>query len=129
VCIEGSGAKEGKVGRRGRYCFGWEEVEEIGGSVKALNPVTGWKRNLEQQGTHDIVGGVNHMLGLAILRGGVGAQHPKLDAMGEEEGVEGGAIELSSVIALDTMDGTTKLRENVGEEMREDGESVRFETQ
>jgi hypothetical protein len=62
------------------------------------------------------------VLGLAILRGGVGARHPKLDAMGEEEGTGG-------VITLDTADGPTKLRENVGEEMRDGGESVRFEAQ
>jgi hypothetical protein len=48
VCIGGSGAKEGKVGRRGGYCFGGEEVEEIGGGVNALNLVVGWKRNLKQ---------------------------------------------------------------------------------
>jgi hypothetical protein len=44
----------------------------------------------------------------------------------EEEGV-GGVIELSSIIELETADGATKLRENIGEEMREGEESVRFE--
>jgi hypothetical protein len=42
--------------------------------------------------------------------------------VGEEEGTGG-------VIKLDTADGPTKLRENVGEEMRDGGESVRFEAQ
>jgi hypothetical protein len=36
-------------------------------------------------------------------------------------------IELSSIIALDTAYGATKLCGNVGEEVREGGESVRFE--
>jgi hypothetical protein len=40
--------------------------------VKALRPVMGWKESLEQQGAHDIIGGMNHVLGLAILRGSVG---------------------------------------------------------
>jgi hypothetical protein len=71
VHIGGGGAKEGKVRRGGGDCFGREEVEEIGGGVKALNPVAGWKRRMEQ-GAHDIVGGANHALDLAILRGGVG---------------------------------------------------------
>jgi hypothetical protein len=47
VRIGGSGTKEGKVRRRGGYCFGGEEVEEISGGVKTLNPVAGWKRSLE----------------------------------------------------------------------------------
>jgi hypothetical protein len=46
--------------------------------------------------------------------------------VGEEEGA-GGVIKLSYVIALDIADGVTKLRGNVGEEVREGGESVRFE--
>jgi hypothetical protein len=72
VDIGGSGAKEGKVGRGGEYCLSGEEVGEIGGGVKTLNPVAGWKGSLEQQGVHDIVGGANHALWLAIMRGGVG---------------------------------------------------------
>jgi hypothetical protein len=129
VCIGGSGAKEGKVARGGGDCFGREEVEEIGGGVKALNPVASWMRCLQQQGAHDIVGGANHALGLAILRGGVRAWHSKLNAVGEEEGARVGVIEVSSVIALDTVDGVTKLLENVGEKVREGGESAIFEAQ
>jgi hypothetical protein len=41
VSIGGSGAEEGKAGRGGGYCLGGEEVAEMGGSVKALNPVAG----------------------------------------------------------------------------------------
>jgi hypothetical protein len=67
--------------------------------VKALNLVAGWKGSLEQQRAHDIVGGANHALDLATMRGGVGAQHPELDVVGEE-GAEG-VIEPSSIIALD----------------------------
>jgi hypothetical protein len=78
---------------------------------------------------HDIIGGVNHVLALAILRGGIGARHLKLNAVEEEEGVRGGIIEFSSVITLDTADGVTKLHENVGKEVREFVESVRFEAQ
>jgi hypothetical protein len=33
----------------------------------------------------------------------------------------GGVIELSSIIALDTPDGATKLHEHIGEEVREVG--------
>jgi hypothetical protein len=53
--------------------------------VKALNPEMDQKGSLEQQGAHDIIGGTNHTFGLAILRGSVGTQHPKLNAVREEE--------------------------------------------
>jgi hypothetical protein len=95
VHIGGSCAKEGKVERWGGDCFGEEKVEEIGGGVKTLNPVVGWKISLEQQGAHDIIGGVNHALDLTNLRGGVGARHPKLDIVGEEDVAGGGVIENS----------------------------------
>jgi hypothetical protein len=36
--------------------------EEVGGSVEALDLVAGREGSLEQQGAHDIIGGVNHML-------------------------------------------------------------------
>jgi hypothetical protein len=38
----------------------------------------------------------------------------------------GGVIELSSIITLDTLDGATKLRGHVSEEVREGGEGVRL---
>jgi hypothetical protein len=50
----------------------WVGVEGVGGSMKALGLVTGWKGSLEQQGAHDIIGGMNHVLDLAILWGSVG---------------------------------------------------------
>jgi hypothetical protein len=53
--------------------------------VKALNPVSGWKGSLEQQGAYDIDGGTNHALGLAVLRESVGTRHLKLDAVRERK--------------------------------------------
>jgi hypothetical protein len=44
----------------------------VGGSVKALSPVASWKGSMEHQRVHDIVCGMNHALGLAILWGRVG---------------------------------------------------------
>jgi hypothetical protein len=94
--------------------------------VEALNPVASWKGGLKQQGAYDIICVANHALNLAILRGGVGARHPELDAMGEEEGAGGGVIELASIIVMDTPDGATKLRGYVGKEVRGGGESIRL---
>jgi hypothetical protein len=92
--------------------------------VKALSLVTGWKGSQEQQGAHDIIGGTNHALGLAVLWESVGTRHPKLDAVREEESASGGVIKLASIIALDGPDGTTKLRRYKGEEVGEGGEGV-----
>jgi hypothetical protein len=93
--------------------------------VEAQNPIASEKGGLEQQGVHDIIDGVNHVLNLTILRGGVGAWHPKLDVMGEEECARG-VIEPSSIVVLDTPDGATKLHEYISKEVREGGESIRL---
>ena len=75
-------------------------------------------RGLEQQGVHDIVGGTNHTLGLAVLSGSVGARHAELNAVGEEERTGGGVVELAPVVALNGLNGTTKLSGHPGEEVR-----------
>jgi hypothetical protein len=96
--------------------------------VKSLNPVTGWKGSLEQQGVHDIVGGTNHIFDLAVLWGSVGTRHLELDVERGEESA-GGVIKLTSIIALDAPDGATKLRGHKGEEVGEGGEGVGLFTQ
>jgi hypothetical protein len=75
---------------------------------------------------HDIVGGMNHALGLAVLRGCVGTRYPKLDATREEESAGGGVIKLTSIITLDASDGVIKLRGHKGKEVGEGGEGVRL---
>jgi hypothetical protein len=92
--------------------------------VKALSLETGWKGSLEQQGAHDIIGGTNHALSLAILQESVGTRHPKLDVVREEESAGGGVIKLASIITLDALDGVAKLRGHKGEEVGEGGEGV-----
>jgi hypothetical protein len=94
--------------------------------VKTLSPVTGWKGRLEQQGAHDIVGGMNHSFGLAVLRGSVETRHPKLDAVREEESAGGRVIKLMPIIALDAPDGAAKLRGHKGKEVGDGGEGVRL---
>jgi hypothetical protein len=49
--------------------------------VKILSQVLGWKGSQEQQRAYDIIGGMNHVLNLAVLRGHVGTRHPKLDTV------------------------------------------------
>jgi hypothetical protein len=75
---------------------------------------------------HDIISGTNYALSLAVLWGSVGTQHPKLDAVREEESAGGGVIKLISIITLDAPDGAAKLRGHKGEEVEEGGEGVRL---
>jgi hypothetical protein len=74
--------------------------------MKALSPVASRKGYLEQQGAHDIVGGTNHALSLAVLWGSVGTQHQKLDTVRKEEGAREGVVKLTSIVVLDTLNGT-----------------------
>jgi hypothetical protein len=80
--------------------------------------------SLEQQGAHDIIGGTNHALGFAVLWESVRTRHPKLDVVREEESAGGGIIKLASIIALDALDGATKLRGHKGKEVGDGGEGV-----
>jgi hypothetical protein len=49
--------------------------------------------------------------------------------MRKEEYVGGGVVKLTSIITLDTPDGTTKLREHISKKVREHGERVRLMAQ
>jgi len=60
------------------------------------------------------------------LRRGIRTGHPELDAVGEEEGAGSMIVELASIIALNTMNGDTKLRSHIGNEIRQGRKSVRL---
>jgi hypothetical protein len=63
---------------------------------------------------HDIIGGTNYILGLAVLRSSVGTRHSKLDVVRGEESASGGVIKLASITALDAPDGEAKLHGHKG---------------
>jgi len=129
VLVGGSGAEQGKVRSGGTERLGGKAVQQVGGGVEALSPVTGREGGLEQQGAHDVVGGANHALGLAVLRRSVGAGHPQLHTEGQEEGTGRRVVKLSPVVALNTLDGATELRGHPSEEARERGKRVRLQAQ
>jgi hypothetical protein len=72
---------------------------------------------------------MNHVPSLIILWGRVGPRHPQLDIVRKEEGASGVVVKLTSIVALDTPDGTTKLRGHISEKVRERGERVRLMAQ
>jgi mRNA-degrading endonuclease toxin of MazEF toxin-antitoxin module len=47
----------------------------------------------------------------------------------KEEDASGGVVKLTSIVTLDTPDGTTKLRRHISEKVRERGERVRLMAQ
>jgi len=61
-------------------------VKEVGGGVQALGLEASRKRGLKEKSAHGVVGGANHALNLAVLRGGIQARHAQLDTVREEEG-------------------------------------------
>jgi hypothetical protein len=67
------------------------------------------------------------MFGFTILRQSVGAGHPKMNVVGEEESARAGVVKLTTVIALNSFDGNTKLGMHIGEEMSKGCKSVRLE--
>jgi hypothetical protein len=89
--------------------------------VKALCLEARGKGGLDQKSAHDIVRGPNHALCLAILWGSLRTRHT-----GEKEGARGGVIELTTVVALDGLNGETELSGHPGKEVKKGGEGVRL---
>jgi hypothetical protein len=85
VVVGGGCAVQGVVGSRVAHRLRWEAVEEVGGGVQGLCPVTGRERRLKEKASDHIGGGLNHALGLAVLGRGVGTRETQLNATGEKE--------------------------------------------
>jgi hypothetical protein len=51
-----------------------------------------------------------------------------VDAVGEEECAGAGVVELTAVVALNSLDGDTELGAHISEKVRDGGERVRLET-
>ena len=100
----------------------------ICGSVEGLDPIGRGEAGLEQQGTHNVVGGTDNAFGLAILGGGVGTRHAKVNAMSEEESASAGVVKLATVVTLDVLDRGTELCSHIREKMRDSGKSVGLKT-
>jgi hypothetical protein len=89
----------------------------------------GGKGGLEEQGRHDVVRDADHVFCLIVLRRSIGARHPQLSAMEEEEGTIRGVVKLPLVVTLDSPDVASKLSGNPSEEVRKGGEHIRLQAQ
>jgi hypothetical protein len=129
VIVPRRGTEEGVVrsgsgaGRRRKA------VKKVGGGVQALSPEASGKRGLKQKGTHSVVGGTNHPLSLAILRGGVWTRHAELNTVREEEISGGGVIKLATIVTLDGLDGEAELCGHPSKEVEERGKRIRLRTE
>ena len=101
-------------------------VEEIGGGMKRLNPIDGWQAALKKQGAHNIINGAKSALGFTVLLRGVGARHAKNGTVREEERAGRGVVELTAIVALDSLHGSAKLRAHMGKKVSNSGKSIRF---
>ena len=84
---------------------------------------------MEQQGANDIIGSANNALNFTVLRRSVVAGHAETNSVGLEERAGSEIIELATVVALNSLDGGTKLRAHVGEKDGQGRKGVRLNTQ
>jgi hypothetical protein len=110
------GAKESKVGRGSTHHLSRKTIKEVGGGMEALSLVASVNEGLEEQGAHDVVSNTNQMLSLVVPGKSVWAEHSELYTMGEER-TRGAVVELPVVVALDDLNGATKLSGNPSKEM------------
>jgi hypothetical protein len=104
----------------------WKTVQQVGGSVKILSPITPGKGSLDKQCADDIINGANNVFGFTILRGRVRTRHPELCSFGQKEGTGGRVVKLTPVVALDGLDGAAELNSNIRKEIGQCSECVRF---
>jgi hypothetical protein len=99
ILIGGGGAKEDEEWSVMADHLVGETIKKVADSVHRLHPIAGGKRFLEKDATHHVGGSANHVLGLAILRGGVGAWEPQLNNVRTTKWM-GGVVKLTTFVAL-----------------------------
>jgi hypothetical protein len=64
------------------------------------------------------------VLSFAVLSRGIRARHAQLDPVRKKESTGGGVIELTTVVALDILDGEAELSGHPSEEVENRGKSI-----
>jgi hypothetical protein len=64
---------------------------------------------VKEEGSGDIVSGVNHALGFPILLRCIGTRHTKRNAVGKKECTGGGVVKLTAIVTLYRFDGVAEL--------------------
>jgi hypothetical protein len=88
------------------------------GGGEGLNPISWWDTSLKQERANDIIDGSDNAFSFIVFRRGIWTGHLELDVVGEEESTGSVVVDLATIIALDTLNGDTKLRGDIGKEIR-----------
>jgi hypothetical protein len=101
----------------------------MGGCPKGGGPKTRGDGRLNEQGANDIIDGANNAFSFTVLGRGVRARHVEVDAMRGEESAGAEVVKLAAIVALNPLNGDSKLCTNIGKEISESGESVGYQAQ
>jgi hypothetical protein len=78
----------------------WEAVEEVGGGVQGLCPVTCRERRLKEKVANHVGGGSKHAFSPTVLGRGVEEQETQLNVIGEKERTRGMVVELTTIVTM-----------------------------
>ena len=104
-------------------------VDEERGGGEGVRPKPGRDISVEEKSAHTIIEGAKDPFGATILLGGIRASETKNRAMCGKEGANPDVVELLPVVSLQGMNGTPKLRSDIGVKGSENGECIGFSPQ
>lgn len=84
---------------------------------------------MEKKGAHTVIECAKDPFGATILLRGIWASEMKNRVVCGEEGANPDIVELLPVVSLQVMDGTPKLRSNIGVKGGKNGECIGFSPQ
>ena len=82
---------------------------------------------MEQKRADNIISGTNYALSFTVLGRDVGARHPEMSAMGEEERAGAGVIKLAAIVALNCLYGGAILGGHMSKEVSKSGKRVKLQ--
>ena len=97
--------------------------------ASASGPKAWWHVGVKEEGADAVIKGAKDMLSAAVLLRSVRASETKDRAVCGEKVADRKVIELLPVVCLQRMNGTSKLRGDIGVEGGESGNSIRLSPQ
>ena len=99
----------------------WTDVDEKRGGGESIRPKPGRDIGVEKKGAHTVIECAKDPFGATILLRGIRASETKNRAMCGKEGTNPDVVELLPVVSLQGMNGTPKLRSDIGVKNSENG--------
>lgn len=106
--------------------FGGQDIDEVNGSMKRLDPVMGRKRSLKKKRANHIGDGPNHALGVAILLGRVWASETRDSAARLKKRFKFEIVKFATIISLKNFNLSIKLSLNKSIKRYDGVRSIRF---